>query len=123
MLACLGDTYFQRDRASRLVETYREIRLLEKCVDEGVNFAPARLTQAKMNSGFSFGECGLLKIVILRSKEHGKASPHASKEYRDHKKDMWGGFYTSSLVPLLASNGFADVMSEKMLAGVAIRDG
>jgi len=29
---------------------------------------------------------------------------------------------TSSLVPLLASNGFADVTSEKKFAGVAVPD-
>ena len=61
VLPSLGDKYFQRYHA-RLVETYREFRLLEKGVESGITFAHSRLTQAKMNSGFSFGESGLLKL-------------------------------------------------------------
>ena len=60
----LGADYFQRDH-KRLLDTYREIRLLEEAVDEGVHAASARLTQAKTHTGFSFGKCNLLKLSYL----------------------------------------------------------
>ena len=60
----VGADNFQRDH-ERLLDTYREIRLLEEAVDEGVHAAPARLTQAKTHTGFSFGKCNLLKLSYL----------------------------------------------------------
>ena len=92
MLSCLGDNYFQRDHA-KLVETYREIQLPEKDVEEGVNFAHARLTQAKMNSGFSFGECGLLKILYYDLRNTVRLAPAHQWLLGIIKKDIWGGFY------------------------------
>ena len=93
MLSCLGDKYFKREH-SRLVETYREIRLLEKDVDEGVNFAHARLTHAKMNSaGFSFGECGVLKLSYCDIRNMVRLAPAHQWILGIIKKDKWVGFY------------------------------
>ena len=88
----LGDAYFQRDHA-RILETYREIRILEKDVEEGVQFAPARLTQAKMHMGFSFGECGLLKMSYCDLRNTVRIAPAHQWLLGIIKKDMWGGFY------------------------------
>ena len=60
----VGADYFQSDH-KRLLNTYREIKLLEEAVDEGVHDAPARLSQAKTHTGFSFGKCNLLKLSYL----------------------------------------------------------
>ena len=57
----LGVDYFQRDH-ERLLDTYREIRLLAEAVDEGVHVAHVRLTQAKTHTRFSFGKWNLLKL-------------------------------------------------------------
>ncbi len=48
----VGANYFQRDH-KRLVDIYREIKLLEEAVDEGVHVAPTRLSQAKTVTGMS----------------------------------------------------------------------
>lgn len=88
----LGADYFQRDH-KRLLDTYREIRLLEEAVDEGVHAAPARLTQAKTHTGFSFGKCNLLKLSYLDIRNFVRLPPAHQWLLGIIKKDMWGGFY------------------------------
>jgi hypothetical protein len=67
--------------------------LLEKDVKEGVNFAATRLAQAKMNSGFSFGECGLLKMSYCDLRNIVRLAPAHQWLLGIIKKDMWGGFF------------------------------
>ena len=88
----LGADYFQRDH-KRLLDTYREIRLLEEAVDEGVHAAPTRLTQAKTHTGFSFGKCNLLKLSYLDIRNFVRLPPAHQWLLGIIKKDMWGGFY------------------------------
>ena len=92
MLSCLSDKYFKRDRA-RLVETYRGIQILEKDVEEGVNFAPTRLSQAKLNSGFSFDEFGLLLLSYFDLRNTVRLVPAHQCLLEIIKKDIWGGFF------------------------------
>jgi hypothetical protein len=65
----------------------------ENDVKEGVNFAPTRLAQAKMNSGFSFGECGLLKMSCCDLRNTVRIAPARQWILGIIKKDMWGGFF------------------------------
>jgi len=67
--------------------------LLEKDVKEGVNFAATRLAQAEMNSGFSFGECGLLKMSYCDLRNTVRLAPAHQWLLGIIKKDMWGGFF------------------------------
>ena len=88
----LGADYFQRDH-KRLVDIYREIKLLEEAVDDGVHVAPARLSQAKTHTGFSFGNCNLLKLSYLDLRNFVRLPPAHQWLLGIIKKDMWGGFY------------------------------
>ncbi len=90
---CFVDAdYFQRDH-KRLVDIYREIKLLEEAVDEGVHDAPARLSQAKTHTGFSFGNCNLLKLPYLDLRNFVRLPPAHQWLLGIIKKDIWGGFY------------------------------
>ena len=63
------------------------------------------------------------QIVILRSKKHGKACPAHQWLLKIIKVRKIRGVVSSSyLAPLLMSNGFADMISEKRFAGVAVPD-
>ena len=84
----LGADYFQRDHR-RLLDTYREIRLLEEEIDERVHVAPTRLTQAKTRTGFSFGKCYLSKLSYLDIRNFVTLPP----THQWLLGIMWGGFY------------------------------
>ena len=60
---------------------------------EGVNFAATRLAQANMISGFSFGECGLLKMSYCDLINTVRLAPAHQWLLGIIKKDMWGGFF------------------------------
>jgi len=100
----LGADYFQRDH-KRLLDTYREIRLLEEAVEEGVHAALARLTHAKTHTRFSFGKCNLLKLSYLDIRNLVRLPPAHQWLLGIIKKDMWSGFYNgpNSLNSLVAS--------------------
>jgi hypothetical protein len=88
----LGADYFQRDH-TKLLNTYLAIRLLEEAADDGVHDAPARLTQAKTHTEFSFGKCNLLKLSYLDIRNFIRLPPAHQWLLGIIKKEMWGGFY------------------------------
>jgi len=80
-----------------------------------------RLTRAKVNSGFSFGECGLLKLSYCDLRNTVRVAPAHQWLIGIIKKDMWGGFY--KLLGLVAGvQLFRRCDERKRLAGVAVPD-
>jgi hypothetical protein len=75
------------------VDIYREIKLLEEAVDEGVHVAPARLSPAKTHTRFSFGNCNLLKLSYLDLRNFVRLPPAHQRLLGIIKKYMWGSFY------------------------------
>ncbi len=88
----VGADNLQRDH-KRLMDIYRKIKLLEEAVDEGVHAAPTRLSQAKTHTGFSFGNCNLLKLSYLDIRNFVRLPPVHQWLFGIITKDMWGGFY------------------------------
>jgi len=56
---------------------------------------PTRLSQAKMNSGFSLGEYGLLKLSYCDLRNTVRLAPAHQWPLGIIKKYMWGGFFNS----------------------------
>ena len=75
------------------MDIYREIKLMEEVVDKGVHDAPARLSHPKTHTGFSFGNCNLLKLSYLDLRNFVRLPPAHQWLLGIIKKDMWGGFY------------------------------
>jgi hypothetical protein len=85
--------------------------MLEKDVEERVNFAPTRLAKAKMNSSFSFGECGLLKLSYCDLKNTARITLAHQWLLGIIKKDMRGGFF--KLLDLVAGVQWFRICDER----------
>lgn len=100
---CVGDKYFQRDHG-RIAETYREIKRLEDDVAEGIYGAQARLTMARTNTGFSFGDCRLMDISYIDIRNLVRTAQCHEKLLGIAKKDFFGGLHKllgPSAIPFL----------------------
>ena len=88
-----GDAFWQRSH-TRLAEIYRDIRMLEADVKEGVFGAATRLSEEKQLSGFSFGDCKFESLKYCDLRNLVRTAPCHQFLLGIIKKDYFGGLFT-----------------------------